>query len=90
MRQYGDEGLARGDRVLVCYSNNPEFFIDLLAVRHSGAGLVPIDRRLTAFAVENLARVARPRFTLAWSRGFRVAEDLLLNGRYTVARKSSS
>ena len=62
--QYKDEGLARSDRLLVCYGNNPEFFIDLLAVWHSGAGLVSINRRLTAFETENLARVARPRFTL--------------------------
>ncbi len=64
VRQYQDEGLARGDRVLVGYGNNLEFFIDLLAVWHLGACLVPIDGRLTAFEVENLARAVRPRFTL--------------------------
>ena len=62
--QYQDEGLARGDRVLVCYGNNLEFFIDLLAVWHLGAGLVPIDGRLTAVEVKNLARAVRPRFIL--------------------------
>ena len=64
VRQYQDEGHARGDRVLLCYGNNLEFFIDLLAVRHLGASFVPIDGRLTAFEVENLARAVRPRFTL--------------------------
>ena len=47
VRQYQDEGLARGDRVLACYGNNLEFFIDLLAVWHLGASFVPIDGRLT-------------------------------------------
>lgn len=64
VRQYQNEGLARGDRVMVCYGNNLEFFIDLLAVWYLGAGFVPIDGRLTAFEVENLARAVRPRFIL--------------------------
>ena len=68
VRQYQDEGLARGDRVMVCYGNNLEFFIDLLAVRHLGASFVPIDGRLTAFEVENLARAVRPRFILVDSK----------------------
>ena len=32
VRQYQEEGLARGDRGLVCYGNNLDFFIALLAV----------------------------------------------------------
>jgi acyl-CoA synthetase (AMP-forming)/AMP-acid ligase II len=68
VEQYQDEGLARGDRVLVCYGNNLEFFIDLLAVWHLGASFVPIDGRLSAFEVENLARAVRPRFILVDSK----------------------
>jgi acyl-CoA synthetase (AMP-forming)/AMP-acid ligase II len=57
-------GLCRGDRVFVQYGNKPEFFVDLLAVWYSGASLVPIDSRLTAYEVENLARAVAPRFML--------------------------
>jgi acyl-CoA synthetase (AMP-forming)/AMP-acid ligase II len=57
-------GLGRGDRVFVLYGNNLEFFVDLLAVWHCGASLVPIDSRLTAYELENLARAVMPRFIL--------------------------
>ncbi|HSK28791.1 MAG TPA: AMP-binding protein, partial [Candidatus Limnocylindria bacterium] len=57
-------GLGRGDRVFVHYGNKPEFFVDLLAVWYLGASLVPIDNRLTAFEIENLARAVTPRLML--------------------------
>jgi acyl-CoA synthetase (AMP-forming)/AMP-acid ligase II len=65
---FQDEGVSRGDRVFVHYGNNLEFFIDLLAVWHLGASLVPIDERLTLFEVENLARAVKPRFMLVGSK----------------------
>ena len=58
------EGLCRGDRVFVRYGNKLEFFIDILAAWQVGASLVPIDGRLTAFEVENLARAVKPRLLL--------------------------
>jgi oxalate---CoA ligase len=65
---FHDEGVSHGDRVFVHYGNNLEFFVDLLAVWHLGASLVPIDNRLTVFEVENLARAARPRVMLVDSK----------------------
>jgi acyl-CoA synthetase (AMP-forming)/AMP-acid ligase II len=57
-------GLGRGDRAFIHYGNNLEFFIDLLAVWSIGASLVPIDARLTAYELENLARAVTPRLML--------------------------
>jgi oxalate---CoA ligase len=64
VKRYQEEGVARGDRILVLHGNNPEFFIDLLAAWHLGASVVPVDHRLTAFEVENLARTVNPRLVL--------------------------
>src|SRR6266850_2553573 len=63
---YGDRGMGDGDRVFIHFGNVPEFFVDLLAIWHLGACAVPVDSRLTAFEVENLARAARPRYSI-WS-----------------------
>jgi len=57
-------GVQPGDRVFLHYGNRPEFFADLLAIWGLGACAVPVDGRLTAFEVENLARSARPRLSL--------------------------
>jgi acyl-CoA synthetase (AMP-forming)/AMP-acid ligase II len=57
-------GLGRGERVFVLYANTLEFFVDLLAVWRLGACAVPLDPRLTPFAVANLARTARPRLAI--------------------------
>ena len=64
IHRFQSEGLCRGDRVFVQYGNKLEFFIDLLAVWHLGASLVPIDSRLTAYEIENLARAVMPRLML--------------------------
>ena len=64
IRRLQREGLGRGDRVFVRYGNKLEFFIDILAAWQVGASLVPIDGRLTAFEVENLARAVKPRLLL--------------------------
>jgi oxalate---CoA ligase len=69
-------GLGRGDRVFVHYGNKPEFFVDLLAVWYLGASLVPIDNRLTAFEIENLARAVTPRLMLTDA----TADDAMLAG----------
>lgn len=73
---YGEQGVSQGDRVFVLYGNNLEFFIDLLAVWHLGASLVPIDARLTPFEIENLARAVKPRLMLM----DRAADPVLVAG----------
>lgn len=57
-------GLVPGDRVFLHYGNCCEFFVDLLAIWSLGGCAIPIDPRLTAFEVGNLARAAAPRFSL--------------------------
>ncbi len=57
-------GLTRGDRLFILYGNNLEFFVDLLAVWHAGASVVPVDNRLTPYELENLARQVTPKIAL--------------------------
>ncbi len=57
-------GLAPGDRVFLPFGNRLEFFAELLAVWQLGGCAIPVDARLTAFEVENLSRVARPRLAV--------------------------
>jgi len=57
-------GVRRGDRVFLLFGNRLEFFAELLAVWRLGACAVPIDARLTAFEIENLARTATPRVAI--------------------------
>lgn len=57
-------GLKRGDRVLVHFGNQIEIFVEILAIWRLGGCVIPIDARLTPFEVENLARVAQPRFSI--------------------------
>jgi acyl-CoA synthetase (AMP-forming)/AMP-acid ligase II len=59
-------GVGRGDRVLLHAGNEPEFFIDTLALWWLGACAVPVDSRLTPFEVEQLVLAARPRLSV-WS-----------------------
>ncbi len=59
--RYRALGLGAGDRVFLPFGNRLEFFAELLAVWRLGGCAVPVDSRLTAFEVENLARTARPR-----------------------------
>jgi len=61
---YRRAGLTRGDRVFLHYGNSIEFFIDLLAIWHTGACAVPIDGRLTPFEVSTLAKSARPKLSV--------------------------
>ncbi|HWH77903.1 MAG TPA: AMP-binding protein, partial [Candidatus Binatus sp.] len=76
VRHFQHEGLRKGERVFVHYSNKLEFFLDLLALWHCGASLVPIDSRLTVFEIENLARAVKPRLLLVDS----AADASLLSG----------
>jgi acyl-CoA synthetase (AMP-forming)/AMP-acid ligase II len=76
IRHFHNEGLRSGERVFVHYSNKREFFLDILAVWHCGASLVPIDSRLTLFEIENLARAVKPRLLLVDS----AASASLLSG----------
>ena len=61
---YANLGLRTGDVVFIHHGNCLEFFADLVAVWQLGGCVVPIDPRLTAFEVGNLATVAGPRFSL--------------------------
>jgi acyl-CoA synthetase (AMP-forming)/AMP-acid ligase II len=51
-------GLSPEDRVFLTFGNSLEFFAELMAIWKAGACAIPIDARLTAFEVENLARAA--------------------------------
>ena len=64
VRRYEQAGMAPGDRVFIPYGNRLEFFADLLAVWRLGGAAAPLDGRLTAFEIEQLARAAHPRFVL--------------------------
>jgi len=57
-------GLAPEDRVFLPFGNRLEFFVELLAIWKLGACAIPIDARLTAFEVENLARAATPKIAV--------------------------
>lgn len=53
-------GLSAGDRVFLPFGNRLEFFAELAAIWQMGGCAVPVDARLTAFEIENLARTATP------------------------------
>ena len=72
-------GLSASDRILIHYGNNLEFFVDLLAIWNLGGSAIPIDSRLTAFEVENLARLTQPRFSL-WGELIDESVGVALNG----------
>jgi oxalate---CoA ligase len=57
-------GLAPEDRVFLPFGNRLEFFAELIAIWKLGACAIPIDARLTAFEVENLARAAGPKLAV--------------------------
>lgn len=61
---YRKAGLDAGDRVLVHFGNQLEFFAELLAAWQLGACVIPVDARLTPFEVSTLARTARARFSV--------------------------
>ena len=86
--------VSAGDRVFLPFGNRLEFFAELLAVWQLGGCAIPVDARLTAFEVENLSRVARPRLAvvdeatpaqltaaLAAARRRRVGDDRARPGR---------
>ena len=62
--RFQDAQLQRGERVFLPFGSRIEFFAELLAIWRMGACAVPVDGRLTAFEVENLARTAQPRFAI--------------------------
>src|SRR6188474_2373751 len=59
-----DFGVGPEDRVFLPFGNRLEFFADLIALWKVGACAIPIDARLTAFEVENLARAASPKLAV--------------------------
>src|SRR4051794_32554437 len=66
--QMHNHGLRRGDRLFILYGNNLDFFVDLLAAWNTGASVVPVDDRLTAFEVDNLTRTVNPKIALIDAR----------------------
>ncbi len=63
-RRFQRLGLSRGDRVFLHFGNRLEFFAEVLAIWRLGGCAIPLDPRLTAFEVENLATAAGPRFAV--------------------------
>src|SRR5262245_12497457 len=61
---FQSQGLTSRDRVFIHYGNTLEFFVDLLSIWGLGGCVIPIDPRLTAFEVGNLAQAAAPRFSI--------------------------
>lgn len=57
-------GIEPGNRVLIHFGNNLEFFAELLATWQVGACAIPVDARLTAFEVEKLAQAAKAQFSV--------------------------
>ncbi len=57
-------GIEPGDRVLIHFGNNLEFFAELLAIWQVGACAIPVDARLTPFEVEKLSKAAEARFAV--------------------------
>ena len=62
--RFQEQGLAPEDRVFLPFGNRLEFFAELLAIWRLGGCAIPVDNRLTAFEVENLARAANPRLAV--------------------------
>jgi acyl-CoA synthetase (AMP-forming)/AMP-acid ligase II len=56
--------LSAGDRVFIAFGNRLEFFAELVAAWRLGACAIPLDSRLTAFEVRNLARAARAKIAV--------------------------
>lgn len=57
-------GVAPEDRVFLPFGNRLEFFAELVAIWKVGGCAIPIDARLTAFEVENLARASTPKLAV--------------------------
>lgn len=65
-------GLQHGQRVILHYDNRREFFVDLLALWRLGICAVPVDPRLTPYALAHVAAAVAPAATL-WSESSDVA-----------------
>jgi oxalate---CoA ligase len=79
--QLAAAGIARGDRVFLCYGNRCEFFVDLLAIWQLGACAIPIDPRFTDFEVDSLAASFLPR-ALVTDRSLTPALESALAARH--------
>jgi len=56
------QGVKRGDHVAVSGKNSPEWAVTYLGALFAGATIVPIDYGLHDHEIENLLRVAKPKF----------------------------
>jgi acyl-CoA synthetase (AMP-forming)/AMP-acid ligase II len=61
---YHKQGIRPSDRIFLLYGNRIEFFIDLMAVWLLGGVVIPIDARLNASEVENLAKIVKPKIAI--------------------------
>lgn len=79
-------GLEAEDRVFLTFGNCLEFFAELMAIWQAGCCAIPIDARLTAFEVGNLARAAGARIAVVdGSVKADVGEVLAKSGVETIA-----
>ena len=57
-------GLEADDRVILTFGNCLEFFAELLAIWRLGACAIPLDARLTAFEIENIASASAAKISI--------------------------
>jgi oxalate---CoA ligase len=62
--RFKKHGLAPGERVFLPFGNRLEFFAEIISIWKLGGCAIPVDSRLTAFEVENLARAAVARLAV--------------------------
>jgi long-chain acyl-CoA synthetase len=56
-----NEGIGKGDFVLLMLNNSPEWAISYLGIVYSGACVVPLDPQLTLKEIENIAADCNPK-----------------------------
>jgi len=73
---FKDQGLVRGDRVLIWAVNRPEWAIAFFGALHAGIVLVPLDVRSQPDFVARIARRTRAKLVLASTQTATLAEGL--------------
>jgi long-chain acyl-CoA synthetase len=59
-----DRGLSKGDRVLICAENSPEWAATLLACGLTGIVLVPVDRKSSRDLLDRIAQATDPQLLI--------------------------
>jgi len=57
-------GVRNENTVLILFGNNLEFFAELLAIWNVGGCAIPVDARLTAFEIQNIAKTSGAAFAI--------------------------